>query len=93
MSTQENPMVPRFAGTPSKMLLRCEECFFSRPADAGEEARQSVSIHADGRVFVSRFFFDDTDMLRQSQKRSVAKIDAKTAQCLLERTVQCYRDR
>ncbi|WP_051131574.1 hypothetical protein [Oscillibacter ruminantium] len=93
MSTQENPMVPRFTGTPSKMLLRCEECFFSRPADTGEEARQSVSIHADGRVFVSRFFFDDADMLRQSQKRSVAKIDAKTAQWLLERTVQYYRDR
>jgi hypothetical protein len=93
MSTQENPVVPRFTGTPSKMLLRCEECFFSRPADAGEEARQSVSIHADGRVYISRFFFDEANMLRQSQKRSAAKIDAKTTQWLLERTVQYFRDR
>ncbi len=73
MSTQENPMVPRFAGTPSKMLLRCEECFFSRPADTGEEARQSVSIHADGRVFVSRFFFDDADMLNSHKKEASPK--------------------
>jgi hypothetical protein len=55
------------------MLLRCEECFFSRPADTGEEARQSVSIHADGRVFVSRFFFDDADMLNSHKKEASPK--------------------
>lgn len=93
MYTQENSVIPRFTGTPSKMLLHCEECFFSRPADAGEEVRQSVAIHADGRVYISRFFFDEANMLRQSQKRSASKIDAKTTQWLLERTVQYFRDR
>jgi hypothetical protein len=86
-------MDAQFNGTPAKMLLRSEECFFCRPADMKEETRQSVSIHADGRVYISRFFFEGEEMRKQSQKRSTSKIAPDIALWLLERAVEYCRSR